>query len=185
MTRKKELSDWYEYGVESASRTLYIGGGIDAESSALAVKGLHILDRTPGDIFIKLTSWGGEWAEGLAIFDAIRTCGNQVTCTVYGVAGSMAGVILQAADIRRMTPLSTLMVHYGEETLSDHALNITRQAAWNEKQCRLMEDIFLRRIREKRPMTLGAFRRRFSFDVYLTASESVALGLADEVWGEE
>lgn len=185
MTRRSELSDWFEHGIDAASRTLYLGGGIDADSSERTVKGLHLLDRTSGDIFLKLTSWGGEWAEGLAIFDAIKTCQNQVTITTYGIAGSMAGVIFQAADIRRMTPNASLMVHYGTESLDDHALNITRQAAWNEKQCRLMEDIFLSRIQEKAPMSRTQFRRRFSFDVFLTAEEALSLGLADEIWGAE
>lgn len=182
MPRKTELSDWFEYGIDLGSRTLWLGGDIDGDSAALTLKGLHILDRTEGGISIKLSSWGGEWSEGMAIFDAIRTCRNEITVTVFGMAGSMGGIILQAADIRRMTPNSVLMIHYGDESLSDHALNITRQAAWNEKLCREMEELFLSRIREKTPMTLGAFRKKFSFDVFLTPSEALDLGLADEIW---
>jgi ATP-dependent protease ClpP protease subunit len=183
--RKVDFNDWFNHGIDAASRTIYLGGGIDGDTAEKAIKGLHILDRTDGDIHVKLSSWGGEWAEGMGIFDAIRTCNNQVVATVYGMAGSMGGVILQAADVRRMTPNSVLMVHYGTESLDDHALNITRQAKWNDKLCRDMEALFLKRINEKTSMTLAAFRKRFAFDVFLTPHQAVDLGLADVVWGEE
>lgn len=182
--RTTELSDWFEHSVDTATRTLYLGGPIDTATAEFAIKGLHFLDRAEGPIFIKLASWGGEWAEGMGIYDAIRTCRNEVTATVYGMAGSMGGIILQAADTRRMTPSSVFMLHYGTEELpEDHAMNITAQAKWNAHLCIVMEDLFLLRMNEKAKITRTQFRKRFAFDTYLTPEETVAMGLADEVWG--
>ena len=43
-------------------------------------------------------SVGGNWNDGMAIFDAIELCQSYVTIIVYGQAESMSSIILQAAD---------------------------------------------------------------------------------------
>ena len=48
-------------------------------------------------IDVEIHSCGGDCTEGYAIYDALRTSGKELTCTVVGVAASMATVILLAA----------------------------------------------------------------------------------------
>lgn len=48
-------------------------------------------------IDVEIHSCGGDCTEGYAIYDALRTSGKELSCTVVGVAASMATVILLAA----------------------------------------------------------------------------------------
>lgn len=48
-------------------------------------------------IDVEIHSCGGDCTEGYAIYDALRTSGKELTCTVVGRAASMATVILLAA----------------------------------------------------------------------------------------
>lgn len=50
---------------------------------------------------VEIHSCGGDTTEGYAIYDAIRSSGMEVTCTVVGTAASMATVILLAAPKER------------------------------------------------------------------------------------
>lgn len=59
----------------------------------------YMLEFHPEDnrIDVEIHSCGGDCTEGYAIYDALRTSGKELTCTVVGVAASMATVILLAA----------------------------------------------------------------------------------------
>lgn len=52
-------------------------------------------------IDVEIHSCGGDCTEGYAIYDALRTSGKELSCTVVGVAASMATVILLAAPKER------------------------------------------------------------------------------------
>lgn len=52
-------------------------------------------------IDVEIHSCGGDCTEGYAIYDALRTSGKELSCTVVGVAASMATVILLAAPMER------------------------------------------------------------------------------------
>lgn len=54
-----------------------------------------------GRIDVEIHSCGGDCTEGYAIYDALRTSGKELSCTVVGVAASMATVILLAAPKER------------------------------------------------------------------------------------
>lgn len=56
---------------------------------------------TDNNIDVEIHSCGGDTTEGYAIYDALRTCGKELSCTVVGVAASMATVILLAAPKER------------------------------------------------------------------------------------
>lgn len=157
-------------------------GGTDYRMAEFAIKGLHVLDATVGDIIIKMNNVGGDEYHGLAIFDAIRRCTNAVTIVGFGCIMSMGAWILQAGDTRSATENATLMVHYGEWGFVGHTFNFERSAKELARINNLMETHMLARIREKHPKyTAAAFRKRFQFDSYLTAQEAVDLGLLDNV----
>ena len=99
--------------VDFAERTLYITGGIDEEVAQKAMKGLRALEATVGDIRIVLNSNGGEELQGYAIYDAICMCKNRVVIEGYGEVQSIAAIILQAGDVRRLAYHAEFMIHHG------------------------------------------------------------------------
>lgn len=145
------------------------------------IKALHLMDRTPGDITLKLSTIGGDWYAGMALFDAITACENQVRIVGTGSVMSMGGIILQAGDERLLTKHATVLVHYGSDWCGGHVKDLERRSDENKRTGVIMEDLFLARIRAKHPQyTREEFKQRFAFDVYLSAKEAIHLGLADD-----
>jgi len=188
---KDDIDRFLAYGLDLTTRTLYLGSqayaeggesGVDWLMADRAIKALHVLDTNEGAIHIKLNTPGGEWEQGMAICDAISECRNHVTITGYGQVCSMGAIILQAADDRRLTPNTVLMVHYGSESLDDTYWNNQARVAHSNRIVAYMEALFVERIREKHPeYGVADFRTEFRNDVWLTAEDAVRKGLADSV----
>ena len=66
-----------------------------------------------GVIDVRLHCEGGVCTEGWAIYDRLRASGKEISCTVEGVAASMATVVLMAApkERRKAYANATLLVH--------------------------------------------------------------------------
>lgn len=66
-----------------------------------------------GMIDVRLHCEGGVCTEGWAIYDRLRASGKEITCTVEGMAASMATVVLMAApkERRKAYGNATLLVH--------------------------------------------------------------------------
>ena len=181
---RDDLDKLMDHGVDLSSRTVFITDDIEEYSVNPAIMALHVLDRTTGDITIRLTTNGGDWYAGMALYDAIKACENPVKIVGMGKVMSMGGIILQAADERILTPNATILVHYGSDWAGGHVKDMKRRADENERTGVVMEDIFLARIREKHPSyPREMFKQKFAFDVYMSAKEAVDLGLADEILG--
>lgn len=178
---RDDLDKMFEWGLYLPTRTVYIGSatGIDAGAAELAVKGLHILDaQSAAPITVILNTEGGDWCHGLAIYDAIRACRSPVTVRGTGSVMSAGAVIMQAGDVRILTPSATVMIHYGTDELSGHAKEVARWVAKTARDNTHMEDIFL----SKMPgMSRARLQKLLNFDTILSASEAVAYGLADSV----
>ena len=89
-----------------------------------------------------MQSVGGEWADGMAIYDAITNCQSYVSIVVYGQAESMSSIILQAADSRIMMPNSYFMSHYGSTDAGGEYLSVQNWVAYEKHICNVMLDIY-------------------------------------------
>ncbi len=82
------------------------GGGVTAKRVAAA---LREIGNT--EVFVDINSPGGDFFEGVAIYNALRAHPAKVTVRVLGVAASAASVIAMAADVMQIGKASFLMVH--------------------------------------------------------------------------
>ena len=186
---KNDIELWLDHGILWPKKCMDISGEITQELAQSVIKRLHLLDSTKQDtkITILLNSEGGDTAQGLAIYDAIKNCISHVEIIVNGECYSVAAWILQAADTRRMMPNSKLMVHVGEfELPMNHPGN---QEAWlnDWKDDELIfNTILLERIQQVRPhYTEQDVAQLIQFDTILSPIRTVELGLADDVVGGE
>jgi ATP-dependent Clp protease protease subunit len=182
---KDDIDNFIDNEIHVPTRTIYIGGEVDHVLAERAVKNLHILDNTPAQdtaIKIILNTEGGLWEHGMAIYDAIRKCKSHVTITVSGQAYSMGSIILQAADERLLDQHSAFMIHYGTLHVGGHSKIVYRWAE-NTKKCdKVMENIYLAKLREVEPkFKLQKLQGMLNFDTILTPRETVLLGLADGI----
>jgi ATP-dependent Clp endopeptidase proteolytic subunit ClpP len=156
--------------------------GVDAIMAERVIKALHLLDQKDEPITIIMNNPGGDWFHGMAIYDAIKACQSHITIKVYGMAMSMGGVILQAADKRIMMPNAKFMMHYGYMGWDGHSKTFDRWAAENKRINKEMEQIFLDKMQEVNAnFTLKQLEDLLDHDTIYTAQETVNMGLADEV----
>lgn len=194
---RDDVDKFHDVGLYVPTRTIWMGSedfdlndgesGTDGKMAERIVKNLHILEGINKEpITILMNNTGGDEYHGLAIYDAIQACKSVVTIKVFGHAMSMGSIILQAADERIMAPNSRQMIHYGTWGVHDHSLTTRKWAEEGVKIDRWMEEMYLAKIREKNAaFTLSALKKMLDHDTFLTAQESIALGLADKVLNEE
>lgn len=195
MARKNHTEDEIldVYGRLHRTRTIFLTSanfdnegtelGVDTVMAEKFLKNLHILESYSADpVTIIMNNIGGDEYHGMAIYDAIQLSKCHITIKVFGHAMSMGSIILQAADTRLISPHSMVMLHYGEMHIGGHSAGVIRNAKEIERFNRFMEEMYLERIREKNPKySLKQLRSAMAHDLFLTAEQSIKLGLADGV----
>ena len=188
-SRKKPDADniffFLEKGLYIPARTVYLTGEISRESVDLTIRGLLLLSHLSSEDSIRLVlnSDGGEVNQGLALMDVIDSLACEVTIDVVGEACSMAAIILQAGDHRRLATNARVMIHVGSEGYEEvHASILRKWVKYTAKEDAICTDKLLERIRERHPgFTRNRLARMLDFDTILTAHEAIELGLADEI----
>jgi ATP-dependent protease ClpP protease subunit len=192
-----DIDKFHDKGLYIPTRHVFIGSehadesmnesGCDYLMAERAIKNLHVLESINKDpITILMNNIGGDEYHCFAIYDAIRLCESHVTIKVLGHAMSAGSIILQAADERIMAATSRQMLHYGTWGCNDHSKTFQKWAKEGEKIDKWMEQMYLKKMKEKDPLfTLARLQRMLDHDTFLSAKESVAMGLADKVLGEE
>lgn len=84
-------------------------------------------------IDVYINSYGGEVAEGLAIYNALRRHKAKITTHCDGFACSIASVIFMAGDERVMNESSLLMIHNAWTCVAGNADELRKQAEDLEK----------------------------------------------------
>jgi len=126
--------------------------GVEYQMADKFIKSLHILSsKNPKrPILIRMKTNGGFWEEGMAMFDAMRTCTNPLTVVSYTHARSMSSIILQAADKRVMMPNSHFMFHEGTWGMNSTTKQVRSNFEFSERvQGPTMLDIYARAMTRK------------------------------------
>lgn len=167
--------------IDIKTRTLILNDGIDEDSLDLFLKGFALLGAGP--ITIKMNSGGGDVVPGLAMVDLMEKHRGKITVEVWGQANSMAAIILQAADVRKMSKNSSIMVHQGvEEPPTDIKKNIKSWMKLTDELDSVCDQIVLKRVQKKHPKySWTKFREETQFDLYFNAAKALELGLVDRI----
>lgn len=132
-------------------------------------------------IEIQVNSPGGSIFDGLALIDFIRglrTSGHHITMVAIGMAASMAGVILQAADTRAMGANALMLIHEGSlGAIGDFGKVEDRVALMKLMHERIL-DLFADRAVVSKTYIRNHWKRK---DWWLDSAEALKLGFVDEV----
>jgi ATP-dependent Clp endopeptidase proteolytic subunit ClpP len=138
------------------------------------------------DMEIRINSPGGSVIHGMSLVDqltqySLRGNGtHKLTITVRGFAASMAAIILQTADVRRMGSEAYLLVHEPSGVAEGSTGDIKDMARWFEVMSSRIARLFVARSEGK--ITLDAFQTMWQRrDVWLDSAESLSYGFIDEV----
>lgn len=193
---RDDVDRFHDYGIYIPKRTIFIGSeevsiesgesGTDSAMAESTIKNLTILEALSSEpITIIMNNIGGDEYHGLAIYDAIKACKSHVKIIVMGHAMSMGSIILQAADERIMSARSSQMIHYGEWSFDGHAKTGQKWAKEFERLDSWMEQLYLARIQERVPdFSLKRLKPMLNHDTFLSAEQSIELGLADSILDE-
>jgi ATP-dependent Clp protease protease subunit len=164
--------------------------GVEHLMAGRFIKNLNLLSNQNDDpITVHMKTCGGDWTEGMAIYDAIKNCKNHVTIISYSHARSMSSLIFLAADHRIMTPHSTYMFHGGEIWTGGTQTQFKTAYEENEKSMKQMLDIYVNHLKERgmKSSTKADIRKwikdqmKEKEDVYFDAKEALKLGFTDEI----
>lgn len=110
-------------------------------SSANLSRQLEALDDV-NEINVYINSYGGEVAEGIAIYNALRRHKAKIRTICDGFACSIASVIFMAGDERVMNEASMLMIHNAWTFAEGNAAQLRKQAEDLEKITQLSVEAY-------------------------------------------
>ena len=130
----KTPTKYYQLVNDDTSADLYIFGDICAwawpelgeQSGVTIVNQLKELDVDT--INVHINSYGGDVAEGLAIYNVLREHKAQIVTICDGFACSAASVVFMAGDRRVMQPASLLMIHNAWTVAMGNAAQLRKTA---------------------------------------------------------
>lgn len=205
----------HDYDIDPEKREIYIQGredytagepeagehepGVDWMLSNRLIRNIRILQSLTvpkgedSSILIHMKTCGGDWHEGMAIYDAITACPCHVTILNYTHARSMSSLIFQAADYRVMMPHSLFMFHRGTAEFDGTATQFRTFGTQQEKTSEIMLGIYIDRMRDREGQTWSRTRLKkwlegqmdTKEDVFLDAETTVKYGFADIVFGSD
>lgn len=190
MAKITHLNDFLSYGIDSQRRRIYFGdvletaedssaGDFSQRSVELAIRALHrlVAEGPAKPIELHMNSSGGDPYAMLRLYDEILACPCQIKFFGGGIVQSSATWIMSACDERNLYPNTTVMVHDGNEGWESTHTDAKITLAEGVRLQDLLYDIYAANSRMPRSFWEDVCQR----DLYLTAEESIKLGLADKI----
>ena len=133
------------------------------------------------DVEICFNSPGGSVFAGMELFDYIqelRRSGHRITTATRGMAASMAGILLQAGDIRVMGAESYVLIHDIATWTSGKTGDIEDELELLKKMTTRVVDIFAARSTLSKAAIRKGFTRK---DWWLSSTDCLRNGFVDEI----
>ena len=201
---KDLLYDLHNYGANIDTREIFLHNyyssdddnpGVEYKMSNNFIKNIRALEiKSDRPIIIHMQSVGGEWSDGMAIYDSIQMSRCHVTIIAYGQAGSMSSIIFQAGDQRFITRNTYFMSHYGSTAAGGEYQSVQNWVKYEKHICDVMLDIYAQSciggkfFKEKygpnpdiEKVKTYLTRKLKSGDWYINAEEAVHYGFADGI----
>lgn len=200
------VTNLHEYDLDLVSNHIYLSGidrgydlgdpgepGVDFLLANRFMKNMNLCMRVNPDkpLVIHMKTCGGDWNEGIAIYDMIKAYPFPVTILNYTHARSMSSLILQAANKRVMMPNSYFMYHdglyYVDGTVKAVRSNIEFDRRTEETMLNIYADSMKKfgKFKGQTDIKIKNYLRNQmdkKEDVFLTAGEAIQHGFADEIF---
>lgn len=163
-------------------RIVFLNGAVDEHMSHIAVMQILYLESVaPKEaINIYINSPGGSVLAGLAIADTMEAVSCPIATTATGMAMSMGAYLLSCGTkgMRSATQNCRIMCHQvssgmGRSTLADMQISL--------KETELLDRLLSERLAANCGITYEEYKAKTDRDFYMSAEESVAFGLIDQV----
>ena len=181
--RMAVIDNFYDNDFHVDSRTVCIFGEINEAMSLRVEKAFDILENINkySEITVRVMSEGGNWFDGLAIYDRIKASPCPVRTVGTGLVASTATVIFQAGKLREITENCMFLIHDGLEGFEGEAKSFEAHAEASKKSRQLLYGIYS----EASGKPTSFWQTLCLKDTLLWKKEILSYGLADKVLGEE
>lgn len=168
--------------VNEDSAELFIYGDITSykwyEDDVCAYDMAKELESLGGkNLKVRINSYGGEVAQGLAIYNLLKTYEGEVTTLCDGFACSAASVIFMAGRNRVMPKSSLLMIHNAWTYAAGDANELRKIAEQIEKITQPSIEVYksVSNLNEER------IKQMMDDETWITADEALSYGFATEI----
>jgi len=161
-------------------RIVFISGEIDDDLSNSVVAQLLYLDSlNHDDIYLYINSPGGSVTSGLAIYDTMNYINSDVSTICFGIAASMAAVLLASGKKgkRLILPNADVMIHQvlgkSEGQASDIKIATDRILDLKRRLNKILA--------KNTGKSIKVIENDTDRDNYLSAQEAIQYGLVDKI----
>lgn len=196
----------HDYNIDIENREIYLHSylsdeadesGVDYRSAIVFEKNLRYLNSIALEpILVHMHLPGGDWQDCLGIYDAIKASKSKIIIVATAKVESSSSVLLQAADLRILTPNTNFLIHYGSLSIDNEHKAALSTVQWSEKESEKMIDIFTEKCmnssicKEKNWKRMMARKHIVSQlatkrDWILTSDEAVRYGFVDGILGSK
>lgn len=130
---------------------------------------------------VRINSYGGEVAEGLAIYNLLKSYDGEVATICDGFACSAASVVFMAGKQRIMPKSSLLLIHNAWTRASGDANDLRKAADDLEKITQPSIDIYS----SVSNLSEEEIKKMMDEETWISADEALSYGFATEVTDEE
>lgn len=179
---------YYALEVKDKEADVYIFGDItswewfDSDVSSYTLsKEIQELGDDIETINVHINSYGGEVAEGLAIYNMLRNHKAKIRTYCDGFACSIASVIFMAGDERIMSNSSLLMVHNAWMYTAGNAAQLRKDADDLEKITQASIEAYKSRVN----ISEEEIKELLDNETWILPSEALEMGFATSIVGEK
>lgn len=162
-------------------RKLFLDENITHDTAMRFISALMYLEKTSEPISVYISSPGGEVDSGLAIYDALQSCKNEINTYCVGLAASMAAVLFSAGQKGRrfILPHSRVMIHevLVGQGVSGSASTFSKLSDYILQTRDLVNGILAKHTGK----TLKEINRATAFDNFMNAEQAVKFGICDKI----
>jgi len=163
-------------------RIVFITGGVEDHMASLVTAQLLFLEseNPKKDIYMYINSPGGVVTAGMAIHDTMQYIRPRVGTVCIGQAASMGSFLLAAGEPGMRVALTNarIMIHQPSGGAQGMASDIEIQAKEILRIRQRMNELYAKYTGQP----IDEIERRMDRDTFLSADESKAFGLVDEVF---
>jgi len=182
----------YLFGIDDASDD-GTNPGVEYKLANRFIKNMNICKTINPDkpLIIHMKISGGDWVEGMAIYDAIKTYPYKTIIISWSEASSMSSIILQAANKRFLTKNSHVLIHSGSldfDATFKQVKSLIKFERYNEQ---IMMNIYANALKQNGIHSKKSLHKiklwlrtqlDKSEDVYYRADQAIKLGFADHIY---
>lgn len=174
----------YQLKVKDDNAELYIYGDIASDAykwSDTDVSANDVVSKLQGlnakSIDVYINSYGGEVAQGIAIYNVLKRHKAKVTTYVDSFACSIASVIAMAGDVRKMYSNSLLMVHNAWTVAQGNADELLKQA----EDLRVINEATIQAFRDVVNISEEELKSLLDNESWISAEKALEMGFVTEV----